>query len=108
MSEGDRERPTPPRRMASDVQADHFVLHDIPVEVLRAVPLVLEGTSLVRMREYIDLHDPARADFRAEGDEVVKPGQRVVARADVAPEAWSELREACARTVLRRPIRRAS
>ncbi len=72
MSESDRERPAAPRRMASEVQTEHRVLHDIPIERLQEIPLLVEGTQLLRLREYIDLHDPARADFRAEGGEIVK------------------------------------
>ena len=108
MSDADRERPAPPRLVAADVQRDHRVLHDLSLALLREIPLLVEGTTLVRLREYIDLHDPARADFRAEGGEGVKPGQRVVARAEVSADAWNELRAACARAVQRRPLRRAS
>jgi hypothetical protein len=93
--------------MAIDVQADHRVLREVPGHYLRDVPLLAEGTILTRRSEYIDVHDPARADFRAEGTEVVKPGQRMVARADAGDEAWRELREACDRVARRRPLRRA-
>jgi hypothetical protein len=103
------EEPTHPARplMAIDVQADHRVLREVPADYLRDVPLLAEGTILTRRNEYIDVHDPARADFRAEGTEVVKPGQRMVARADAGDEAWRELREACDRVARRRPLRRA-
>ena len=67
-----------------------------------------EGARLKRRREYLDLHDPARADFRAEGTETVRPGQRIVARAEVSDECWAELRAACDRVARRRPLRRAS
>jgi hypothetical protein len=108
LSESEREaRPPSPRRHAIDVQADHRVLREMPERVLRDMPLLAEGTQLIRRHEYMDFHDPARADFRAEGNEVVKPGQRVVARAEVNDEAWLELREACDRVVRRRPLRRA-
>ena len=96
-----------PRLMAIDVQADHRVLREVSGDYLRDVPLLAEGTILTRRHEYIDFHDPARADFRAEGTEVVKPGQRMVARTDVGDEAWRELREACDRVARRRPLRRA-
>jgi hypothetical protein len=93
--------------MAIDVQADHRVLREVPRHFLRGVPLIAEGTVLTRRNEYIDVHDPARADFRAEGSEVVKPGQRMVARTDMGDDAWRELREACDRVARRRPLRRA-
>ncbi len=108
IADEDKGRSAPPRLMASDVQADHRVLQDVPLGVLREIPLLPEGAPLQRLGEYLDLHDPGRADFRAEGGEVVKPGQRVVARADVSGEAWSELRAACARVVDRRRLRPAS
>ena len=103
-----RERHGTPRRMASEVQTEHRVLHEMPGALLRDIPLLEEGTPLERRREYLDLHDPARADFRAEGTENVKPGQRIVARGDVSDEAWEELRAACDRVARRRPLRRAS
>ncbi len=79
----------------------------MPVELLREIPLVLEGASLVRRREYIELHDPPRADFRAETDQVARPGQRLVAREEVTDEARLELLDACDRVVGRRPLKRA-
>ncbi|HEY6960223.1 MAG TPA: hypothetical protein VI814_15485 [Candidatus Limnocylindria bacterium] len=108
MSDDEHERRGAPRRMAVEVQADHRVLHEVPDTLLREIPLLEEGTPLERRREYLDLHDPARADFRAEGIERVKPGQRIVARGDVSDEAWQELRAACDRVARRRPLRRAS
>jgi len=80
----------------------------MPDQLLAAITLLEEGAPLERRREYIDLHDPGRADFHAEGTEAVKPGQRIVARADVTDDAWQELRAACDRVVRRRPLRRAS
>src|SRR5213594_3017228 len=87
MSEDQRERSPARRGRAIDVRAEH--------RILREMPLLDEGTTLERRHEYLDLHDPARADFRAEGGEVVKPGQRVIARIDVSVEAWEDLRAAC-------------
>ena len=108
MSDGEPTRSATRPLMAIDVQADHRVLREVPGRYLRDVPLLAEGTTLTRRSEYIDVHDPARADFPAEGTEVVKPGQRVIARTDVGAEAWRELREACDRVARRRPLRRAS
>ena len=107
MSDEEHARPSAPRRTAMEVQAEHRILHEVPEQILREIPLVEEGASLVRRQEYLDFHDPARADFRAEGIEVVKPGQRIVSRADVSAEAWEELRAACDRVARRRPLRRA-
>jgi hypothetical protein len=108
MSEDGRERSPALRRRAIDVRNDHRILSELPDGLLRAMPLLDEGAFLERRHEYLDLHDPARADFRAEGGEVVKPGQRVIARADVSAEAWDELRGACDRVVRRRTLPRAS
>ena len=103
----ERDRRHGPRRTADEVQAEHRVLHEMPGALLREIPLLEQGTRLERRREYLDLHDPARADFRAEGTELVKPGQRIVARADVSDACWEELRGACDRVARRRPLRRA-
>jgi len=107
MSGEERERRAGRRMMAIDVQADHRVLRETPEQYLRDVPLLEEGTTLTRRHEYMDFHDPARGDFRAEGTEVVRPGQRMVAREDCTEDAWRELREAADRVARRRPLRRA-
>jgi hypothetical protein len=82
-------------RTARDVRADHRVLLSFADADLEAMPLVPEGTRLDRRAWYLDLHDPARADFIAEGDEIVEPGQHVVARSEVGVDLWDELRRAC-------------
>jgi len=63
---------------------------------------------LSRRGEYLDLHDPARVDFRALGDEGVRPCQRVVARADVSAAAWRELLDACDRVIGRHTLPRSA
>ena len=108
MSDEERERAPAQRRHAIDVRSEHRTLSEMSEASLREIPLLDEGTTLERRHEYLDLHDPARADFRAEGGEVVKPGQRVIARTDVSAEAWAELRAACDRVVRRRTLPRAS
>jgi hypothetical protein len=95
-------------RSAVDVLAEHRVLREMPEASLRAISLLDEGTVLVRLHEYLDLHDPARASFRAEGGEVVKPGQRVVAHEHVPDGAWIELCAASERARQRTALRRAS
>ena len=80
-----------PRLRAIDVRAQHRILQLLRDEDLRRIPLMTEGEPLSRYKQYLDLHDPARADFMAEGTEVVKPGQRLVARADVSAELWGAL-----------------
>jgi hypothetical protein len=107
ISEDEPAHAAAPRRSAAEVRSEHRVLRDVPELILSGIPLLDQGSLLKRRSEYLDLHDPARADFRAEGGEVVRPGQRVVARADVSDEAWQELREGCARVVRPRPLRRA-
>ena len=107
---GDEAEQAPRReqRSALDVRHDHRVLHDFGTEALRQIPLVPEGTVLSRRAEYLDLHDPARADFRAIGDEVVRPGQRVVARSAVSPALWQRLIEACDHVLGRRTLPRSA
>jgi len=100
--EGTERQPDRPHHTAADVASDHRVLRQLPEALLGDIPLLDQGLRLERRAEYIDLHDPGRADFRAEGTEVVKPGQHIVARTAVTAEAWNELRGACER-VVRRP-----
>jgi len=88
-----------PGRSALEVRADHRVLQHFGEAELRAMPLL---APLVRRGRYLDLHDPARADFVAEGDEVVEPGQHVVARTDVSEDLWDELCRACDGVLARR------
>ena len=96
------------RRTAFEVRHDHRVLHDLRADLLRHIPLVPDGARLQRRAEYLDLHDPARADFRALGDETVRPGQRLVARSEVSLEAWRELLDASDRVLGRRPLPRSA
>jgi len=96
------------RRTALDVRHEHRVLHDMSADLLRQIPLVSDGASLARRGEYLDLHDPAKASFRALGDETVRPGQRVVARSEVPAEAWRALLDACDRVLGRRPLPRSA
>jgi len=96
------------RRTAFDVRHDHRVLHGLGADLLRRIPIVADGARLSRRCEYLDLHDPARADFRALGDEIVRPGQRVVARSEVSAEAWRELLDACDRVVGRPTLPRSA
>ena len=89
ISDGEEtERPPSRRRMAFEFQRDHRVLHDLSPELLREIPLLDQGTHLERRREYLDLHDPARADFRAEGFETVRPGRSFVC-GDANDQSWS-------------------
>jgi hypothetical protein len=69
------------------------------------MPLVPEGTRLARGGWYMDLHNPAKADFPATGDEIVEPGQHVLARKEVSGELWEELRRACDGVLGRRSMR---
>jgi hypothetical protein len=83
------------RRTAGDVRAEHRVLGALAERDLASIPLLPEGQRLLRLRHYLDLHDPGRAAFVAEGDERVEPGQHVVAREEVSAETWDELVRAC-------------
>ena len=84
---------------ALDVRGEHRVLAAFSDAELAALPLLPEGAPLRRYQLYLDLHDPARADFAAEGSERVKPGQRLVAHDDADPALWEQLRRACASVV---------
>jgi hypothetical protein len=98
-------RPDIERRSARDVRAEHRVLLSFSDADLAAMPLVTEGTRLARGDWYMDLHNPAKADFPATGDETVEPGQHMLARKEVPAELWDELRRACD-DVLGRPSMR--
>jgi hypothetical protein len=87
-------RESGPRLRALDVRAHHRILQAMSEDDLARIPLLAEGERLARYKEHLDLHDPARANFIAEGSEVVKPGQRIVAKADVPRDLWDRLIEA--------------
>lgn len=90
-----------------DVRSEHRILQGLSEEDLTGMPLVPEGQTLRRYAEYLDLHDPGRANFLAEGNESVRPGQRLVARKTVSKEIWDDLRSACDEIVGRRARRTA-
>ena len=94
------------RRTARDVRGEHRVLLSFSDKDLALMPLVSENTRLVRGGWYLDLHDPARADFMATGDEAVEPGQHVVARKEVSADLWAELLRACDGVLGRPSMRR--
>src|SRR2546423_1811365 len=98
-------RPDIERRTAKDVRAEHRVLLSFSDADLVEMPLVAEGTRLARGNWYLDLHNPAKADFPATGDETVEPGQHMLARKEVSAALWEALRRACD-GVLRRPSMR--
>jgi hypothetical protein len=87
---------------ALDVRGDHRVLAHFNPDELAGLELLPDGATLRRYHVYLDLHDPARADFTAEGTETVRPGQRVVARDGTGADLWEALRTACANVVGRR------
>ena len=88
-------RPDIERRTARDVRAEHRVLLSFSDADLAKMSLIPEGTRLARGGWYLDLHNPAKADFPATGDETVEPGQHMLARKEVSAELWDELRRAC-------------
>src|SRR5207247_1880557 len=61
------------RRTARDVRAEHRVLSSFRESDLAAIPLLPEGARLARRRQYLDLHDPARAAFGAERHDLALP-----------------------------------
>ena len=99
-------RPDIERRTARDVRAEHRVLLAFSDKDLAAMPLVPEGMRLARGGWYLDLHNPAKADFLASGDETVEPGQHVLARKEVSAELWEELRRSCDGVLGRRSMQR--
>src|SRR2546428_6059166 len=99
-------RPDIERRTAKDVRAEHRVLLSFSDADLKAMPLVPEGTRLARGGWYLDLHNPAKADFLATGDEAVEPGQHVLARKEVSAVLWDELGRACDGVLGRQSMRR--
>jgi hypothetical protein len=103
LADDETERATEPAQLcALDVRGEHRVLAGFTDRELASLRLLPEGASLQRYRLYLDLHDPARADFAAEGTERVKPGQRLVARDGTDADLWEALRRACGYVVGRR------
>jgi hypothetical protein len=100
-------RPDLERRTAKDVRSEHRVLLSFSDKDLASMPLVPEGLRLARGGWYMDLHNPAKADFVATGDETVEPGQHVIARKAVPADLWEELRRACDGVLGRRTLRPA-
>jgi hypothetical protein len=94
------------RRTAKDVRGEHRVLLSFSDRDLAAMPLVPENMRLVRGGWYLDLHNPAKADFPATGDETVEPGQHMLARKEVPAELWDKLRRACDGVLGRPSMRR--
>lgn len=82
------------RLSALEIRSDHRILQHFEDAELARIPLLAGGEPLVRFKQYLDLQDPARAAFVAEGVESVRPGQRIVAKAEVDPELWDRLVEA--------------
>jgi len=80
------------------------VLGTLTDRELASLRLLRDGTPLRRYRRYLELHDPGRAEFAADGSEVVEPAQRLVARDGAAPEAWAALCPACGFVVGRRTV----
>ena len=93
-----------PQPCALDVRGDHRVLSGFSDHELAELALMPEGMPLRRYRLYLDLHDPGRAEFAAEGTEVVKPVQRLVARDGADPDVWSALRRACGYVTRRKSV----
>ena len=90
------DRPTEaPPLTALHVRGEHRVLSSFTTHDLGSLRLVPEGSPLVRYGWYVDLHDPGRAEFAADGGERVKPGQRLISRDGTDPELWDALRRAC-------------
>ena len=103
LANDEAERPSSgPRRTAFDVRGEHRVLAGFSDEELAALALVPEGTGLRRYGLYLDLHDPGRAEFLADGAQTVKPGQRLVAREGTDERLWTALQQACGNVVGRR------
>ena len=101
--EGDR--PTESAQLSAlDVRGEHRVLANFSDRELALLRLLPEGAPLRRYRLYLDLHDPARAEFAAEGTERVKPGQRLVARDGTDAETWAALGRACGYVVGRKNV----
>lgn len=95
------------RLTALDVRAEHRVLGALSAEDLAGIPLLPEERPLKRYNEYLDLHDPGRANFLAEGNEIVRPGQRIVDRKTVSKAIWDDLIGACEDVTGRRRRRTA-
>jgi len=83
----EKERP----RTAFDAKEVHQWLRDFPDDQLQQIPLMPAGSRLEANATYVNLADPERRAFTAEGNEDVREGEYVVPKAEVDYELWNRL-----------------
>ncbi len=78
-------------RTAYDVKAVHAALRDYQDDELKQIPILPAGARLEASATYINLSDPERGEFTAEGREEVAEGDFVVPKAEVDYQLWNRL-----------------
>ena len=84
----------PPRyetRTAYDVKELHERLRDLRDDLLKQIPVLVEGSRLEQGATYFDLAHPERGEIRATGDMVAGPGSWWVPKSEVAHPLWNLL-----------------
>lgn len=80
-----------PGNTAYDVKPVHRMLHDLPDDDLKQIPVLPPGSRLEQGATYIDLTDPARAEFTAMGGQSATAGHWYVPKAGMDARLWNYL-----------------
>jgi hypothetical protein len=78
-------------RTAFDAKPLHRWLSDFPDDELQQIPLMPAGSRMEANATYLNLNDPNRAEFTAEGKEDVGTDDYIVPKAEVPYELWNRL-----------------
>jgi hypothetical protein len=78
-------------RTAFDAKDVHAWLSEFPDDQLQRIPLMPPASRLEANATYVNLADPDRRSFTAEGNEDVGDGDSIVPKAEVDYELWNRL-----------------
>ena len=76
---------------ASDVKDAVNILRDFDMDELREIPVLEYGARLKQGATYVDLHDPARKPFTAEGAMIAEIDQLIIPKAETPYQYWNRL-----------------
>jgi hypothetical protein len=78
-------------RTAYDLKDVHRALEGLTNDALKQIPVLSPGARLTQGGVYVDLHDPARREFKASGDITADADHWYVAKNAVDYELWNRL-----------------
>jgi hypothetical protein len=81
----------PLHRSAYEIKEVHRRLPDFSDDLLKQIPVLLEGTRLDDGATYLDLTDPARREFTATGDMRAAPDRLYVPKSETDYHLWNRL-----------------